>query len=104
MLTRPLSKKEGYDHRIPTAMARISRFGTINPTDMSKTKSTKFTVSVKAATKKFDLVSRYIAAKAGAIGRRLSTNGERVNRRDFGFYFVTMNRLASISPHPYGDR
>jgi hypothetical protein len=74
-------------------MARISRFGTINSTDMSKTKSTKFTVSVKAATKKFDLVSRYIAAKAGAIGRRLSTNGERVNRRDFGFYFASAKGL-----------
>ena len=56
-LTRPFSKKEGYDHRIPTAMERISWYGTINPTDMSKTKSTKFTVSVKAATKKFELVS-----------------------------------------------
>jgi hypothetical protein len=45
---RPLSKKEGYDHRIPTTMARINRYGTINPTDMSKTESTKFTVAFYA--------------------------------------------------------
>jgi RHH-type transcriptional regulator, rel operon repressor / antitoxin RelB len=32
-------------------MVRIHRHGTINPIDMSKTGSAKFTVSVKAATK-----------------------------------------------------
>lgn len=31
--------------------ARISRYGTINPIDMNKTESAKFTVSVKAAAK-----------------------------------------------------
>jgi RHH-type transcriptional regulator, rel operon repressor / antitoxin RelB len=44
-------EKGRYDHRIPTAMARVSRYGTINPIDMSKTESAKFTVSVKVATK-----------------------------------------------------
>jgi RHH-type rel operon transcriptional repressor/antitoxin RelB len=51
MRMRPLSKQEGYDHRIPTAMARLSRYGTINLIDMCKTESAKFPVSVKTATK-----------------------------------------------------
>ena len=37
----------------------FNRYGTINTTDMCKTKSTKFTVSVNAAIKKFDLADIY---------------------------------------------
>jgi hypothetical protein len=69
---------------------------------MSKTKSTKFTVSVKAATKKFDLVSDIYERKLEQLdagirrsirGKDSPTNGERVNRRDFGFYFSSAKVL-----------
>jgi hypothetical protein len=70
---RPLSKKEGYDQRIPTTMARISQYGTINLIDMSKTESAKFTVSVKTAIKESrgDLLLSTLTAYIAALGGRV---------------------------------
>jgi hypothetical protein len=79
---------------------------------MSKTKSTTFTVSVKATTKKFDLVSDIYQRKLEQLdagfrrsihGKDNPTNGERVNRRDFGFYLSSAKGLSRDNESPSLD-
>jgi hypothetical protein len=68
-----------------TTVARISRYGTINPIDMNKTESAKFTVSVKAAAKNRLEILAKIAGRsssflaAEAISEYLDVNETQVS-------------------------